>query len=119
MDPRISRGIKELPRKVSKLIEAVGKSWELSSIENWLTEEQKHAIMKIPLIFVLKRIDWFEHMLGRECTLLNLALPCLVEGDLCLVVIHPILYRWIKKIWHEIWGIDIPNKMKIFLWKAC
>lgn len=109
----------ELPIRVSELINPDVRSWDLSVLEEWLTEDQQLAISKIPLSFCSKadRLVWPHTTDGKysvKSGYTELSKKRNIHADVASSSHHID-----KKVWHEIWGLDVPNKIKIFLWRAC
>lgn len=97
--------------KVKDIIDHLSMSWNLLALNEIISEEESWAILSVPLSPFLQtdQVIW-KHSRDDEFTIKS-AYGLLANS-------HAIPSSHTPLPWKRIWSLPIPNKIKVFIWRA-
>ncbi|KAK7845520.1 putative ribonuclease h protein [Quercus suber] len=103
---------------VCELINRETKEWDRDKINQWFLPEDRDEILSIPLSTTSNRdrLIWAENWSGKF-TVKSAYLLALEEQKQSAVADCSNAAAW-KRLWKTIWSLNIPQKIKFFVWKA-
>ena len=110
----------KFPGKVKEWIRKKEEEWDWEAIGGWITEEQKELIRRI-LVSARggrDRFVWTKERSGKYTVKSRYFL--MKESKQEKEISRPSSSFIVdKKVWKEIWNLQVPNKINNFLWRLC
>ena len=104
---------------VSDLIDAQSNKWKIDVVHQNFLSQDVEAILSIPLCAsgARDKIVWAEDKNGRFSvrSAYKMAMEDGLDGGRSSCSSQSEL----RKVWKGLWGMNLPNKVKHFAWKAC
>ncbi|XVF15046.1 hypothetical protein REPUB_Repub09cG0115800 [Reevesia pubescens] len=111
---------KKVPQKVVDIVDKEIGNWEVDAVENWLTSNEKNAILEITifmqeepykLIWPHSESEVYSVKSGYFVKRSEIVVSSANKASSSHVVEG--------KLWKKIWSLRVPSKIKAFLWRAC
>ncbi|KAM2783884.1 hypothetical protein COP1_013323 [Malus domestica] len=119
---RVSEGLQAI--MVRDLIDPGSREWKTDMVKGGFLEEDVTSILSIPLsrYGMSDRLIW-HHSRNGEYTVrtgYGVALGLMENGDMGKKGRGmPSSAPSLSHVWNKIWNLEVPNKMKFFVWKCC
>ncbi|PPD69152.1 hypothetical protein GOBAR_DD33968 [Gossypium barbadense] len=113
----------DLPQKVAEIINKETGEWDLTSVENWLNEEEKNAILKIPIGDQEEddRLVWPYNSAGEYTARSGCKQLRKMQHSVSVQArSRPSTSQQVSRgTWNLIRNLKLPSKIKILVWKVC
>lgn len=102
-------------RTVSHLIDPTTKAWDFSLIDSIFLPSDAQAIKAIPLFSLPQKDHMYWALKNHGCYSIKSRYQMLCKGDEASIPIPDAT----RQFWKGIWRLQVPRKIKHFMWKAC
>ena len=102
-------------RTVSHLIDPTTKAWDFSLIDSIFLLSDAQAIKAIPLFSLPQKDHMYWPLKIHGCYSVKSRYQMLHKGDEASIPIPDAT----QQFWKGIWRLQVPGKIKHFMWKAC
>ena len=104
---------------VKELLREDGLEWDTELVRNLFFPQDVEAILSIPISVATTRdrMVWAEEKKGKFSvrSAYRLARECMAKGGSSGCSDQSMVHR----VWKGVWSMNVPNKIKHFVWKAC
>ncbi|CAN6580853.1 unnamed protein product [Malus baccata var. baccata] len=119
---RVNEGLQA--SMVSDLIDPENREWKIDIVNGGFLKEDVSSILSIPLSKhgMSDRLVWHYSKNGEYTvrTGYGIAMGLMENGDLGKKGRGmPSSASSLTHVWNKIWKLEVPNKMKFFIWKCC
>ncbi|KAL0434847.1 UNVERIFIED_CONTAM: hypothetical protein Sradi_0192600 [Sesamum radiatum] len=106
-----------LHTQVSELLNLTGDDWDVEKVHGLFWPMDSEMILSIPLsrVGAPDLVIWHYSHNGIFSVRSAYHLACSLEDRPCSSSVHTSKQSW----WRRVWQATIPNKVKVFVWRAC